>query len=152
MRKRAQKIQALLGENGFAYSDFIKAETIALSLEKQFSLNNLSHRETENEVKKSTENFSSLPLTNNQIDNLKCIQPSEKETNPLLRLWIRISDSESEHEAAESVNPIRQIHKSESTDSFLLADLFFLVGIGSFVPFQEPDPRIRSGVNDTSLL
>ncbi|GBN75635.1 RNA-directed DNA polymerase from mobile element jockey [Araneus ventricosus] len=77
MRKKAQKIPALLGENGFAYSDSIKAETIALSLEKQFSLNDLSNRETENEVKKSTENFSSLPLTNNQIDNLKCIQPSE---------------------------------------------------------------------------
>ncbi|GBN85166.1 putative RNA-directed DNA polymerase from transposon BS [Araneus ventricosus] len=77
MRKKAQKIPALLGENGFAYSDSIKAETIALSLEKQFSLNDLSHRETENEVKKSTENFSTLPLTNNQIDNLKCIQPSE---------------------------------------------------------------------------
>ncbi|GBL68719.1 putative RNA-directed DNA polymerase from transposon X-element [Araneus ventricosus] len=77
MRKKAQKIPALLGENGFAYSDSIKAETIAISLEKQFSLNDLSHRETENEVKKSTENFSTLPFTNNQIDNLKCIQPSE---------------------------------------------------------------------------
>ncbi|GBM99435.1 putative RNA-directed DNA polymerase from transposon X-element [Araneus ventricosus] len=77
MRKKAQKIPALLRENGFAYSDSMKAETIALSLEKQFSLNDLSHRETENEVKKSTENFSTLPLTNNQIDNLKCIQPSE---------------------------------------------------------------------------
>ncbi|GBM91126.1 putative RNA-directed DNA polymerase from transposon X-element [Araneus ventricosus] len=77
MRKKAQKIPALLGENGFAYSDSIKAETIALSLEKQFSFNDLSHRETENEVKKSTEHFSTLPLTNNQIDNLKCIQPSE---------------------------------------------------------------------------
>ncbi|GBO37692.1 putative RNA-directed DNA polymerase from transposon BS, partial [Araneus ventricosus] len=77
MRKKAQKIPALLGENGFAYSDSIKAETIALSLEKQFSLNDLSHKETENKVKKSTENFSTLPLTNNQIDNLKCIQPSE---------------------------------------------------------------------------
>ncbi|GBN44864.1 putative RNA-directed DNA polymerase from transposon X-element [Araneus ventricosus] len=74
---KAQKIPALLGENRFAYSDSIKAENIALSLEKQFSLNDLSHRQTENEVKKSTENFSTLPLTNNQIDNLKCIQPSE---------------------------------------------------------------------------
>ncbi|GBM55800.1 putative RNA-directed DNA polymerase from transposon BS, partial [Araneus ventricosus] len=65
MRKKAQKIPALLGENGFAYSDSIKAETIALSLEKQFSLNDLSHRETENEVKKSTKNFSSphSPIT-----------------------------------------------------------------------------------------
>ncbi|GBN88315.1 hypothetical protein AVEN_33580-1 [Araneus ventricosus] len=71
IRKKAQKIPALLGENGFAYSDSIKAETIALSLEQQFLLNDLSHRETENEVKKSTENFSTLPLTNNQIDNLK---------------------------------------------------------------------------------
>ncbi|GBO15313.1 putative RNA-directed DNA polymerase from transposon BS [Araneus ventricosus] len=77
MRKKAQKIPALQGENGFAYSDSIKAETIALSLEKQFSLNDLSQRETQNEVKKSTENFSSLPLTNNQTNNLKCIQPSE---------------------------------------------------------------------------
>ncbi|GBO06085.1 putative RNA-directed DNA polymerase from transposon BS [Araneus ventricosus] len=76
MRKKAQKIPALQGENGFAYSDSIKAETIALSLEKQFSLNDLSHRETENEVKKSTE-FSSPPLTNNNIYNLKCIQPFE---------------------------------------------------------------------------
>ncbi|GBM38261.1 putative RNA-directed DNA polymerase from transposon BS [Araneus ventricosus] len=75
--KKAQKIPALLGENGFAYSDSNKAETIALSIEKQFSLNDLSHRETENEVKKSTENFPSFPLTNNRIDNLKCIQPSE---------------------------------------------------------------------------
>ncbi|GBM99672.1 hypothetical protein AVEN_160071-1 [Araneus ventricosus] len=47
MCKKAQKIPALLGENGFVYSDSIKAETIALSLEKQFSLNDLSHRETE---------------------------------------------------------------------------------------------------------
>ncbi|GBM27751.1 putative RNA-directed DNA polymerase from transposon BS [Araneus ventricosus] len=77
MRKKAQKIPALLGENVFAYSDSIKAETIALSLEKQFSLNDLSHRETEKEVKKSTENFSSPTLTDNQIDNPKCIQPSE---------------------------------------------------------------------------
>ncbi|GBN47029.1 hypothetical protein AVEN_10075-1 [Araneus ventricosus] len=61
MLKKAQKIPVLLGENGFAYSDSIKAETIAVSLEKQFSLNDLSHRETENEVKKSTENFSSPP-------------------------------------------------------------------------------------------
>ncbi|GBO08367.1 hypothetical protein AVEN_139968-1 [Araneus ventricosus] len=76
--KKAQKIPALLGENGFAYSDSNKAETIALSIEKQFSLNDLSHRETENEVKKSTENFPSFPLTNNRIDNLKCIQPSEQ--------------------------------------------------------------------------
>ncbi|GBO22284.1 hypothetical protein AVEN_114243-1 [Araneus ventricosus] len=77
IRKKAQKIPALLRENEFAYSDSIKGETIALSLEKQFSLNDLSHRETENEVKKSTENFSSPPLTDNQIDNLKCMQPSE---------------------------------------------------------------------------
>ncbi|GBN84514.1 hypothetical protein AVEN_83764-1 [Araneus ventricosus] len=79
MRKKAQKIPALLGENGFAYSDSIKAETIAISLEKQFSLNGLSHRETENEVKKSTENFSSHTLTDKQIDNLKCIHPSEQQ-------------------------------------------------------------------------
>ncbi|GBO46346.1 hypothetical protein AVEN_202948-1 [Araneus ventricosus] len=79
MRKKAQKIPALLGENGLAYSDSIKAETIALSLEKQFSLNYLSHRETENEVKISTENLSSPTLTDNQIDNLKCIQPSEQQ-------------------------------------------------------------------------
>ncbi|GBN07012.1 putative RNA-directed DNA polymerase from transposon BS [Araneus ventricosus] len=77
MRKKAQKIPALLEENGLAYSDSIKAETIALSLEKQFSLNDLSHRETENEVKKSTENFSSPSLIDKQIDNLKYIQPSE---------------------------------------------------------------------------
>ncbi|GBO04088.1 hypothetical protein AVEN_245383-1 [Araneus ventricosus] len=78
-RKKAQKIPALLGENGFAYSDSIKAKIIALSLEKQFSLNDLSHRETENKVKKSTENFSFPQLTNNQIDNLKCIQPSQRQ-------------------------------------------------------------------------
>ncbi|GBO18286.1 putative RNA-directed DNA polymerase from transposon BS [Araneus ventricosus] len=77
MRKKAQKIPALLGENGFAYSDSNKAETIALSLEKQFSLNDLSHKETEKEVKTSKENFSSPTLTDNQIDNPKCIQPSE---------------------------------------------------------------------------
>ncbi|GBO16303.1 hypothetical protein AVEN_210904-1 [Araneus ventricosus] len=71
MRKKTQNIPSLLGEDGFAYSHSIKAETIALSLKKQFSLNDLSHRETENEVKKSTENFSSphSPITKLIISN-----------------------------------------------------------------------------------
>ncbi|GBO04509.1 hypothetical protein AVEN_74462-1 [Araneus ventricosus] len=69
MRKKAQKIPALLGKNGFAYSDSIKAETIALSLEKQFSLNDLSHRETEKET------LAPLPIL---IRNFKILKSSSK--------------------------------------------------------------------------
>ncbi|GBN54312.1 RNA-directed DNA polymerase from mobile element jockey [Araneus ventricosus] len=77
MRRKAQKIPALKGEFKLALSDPDKAETIALSLEKQFSLNNLSHSETEEEVNESTKNFSP-PINNNyQNDNINSIQPSE---------------------------------------------------------------------------
>ncbi|GBL59561.1 hypothetical protein AVEN_49460-1 [Araneus ventricosus] len=92
----------------------------------------------------------------------------QNETNPLPKLWIRINDSESESvipnprnqsksnsDSADSsrirfrefiTNPIPRIqHESDSADSFLL------VGIGPLVPFEDPDPRIRSGVNDSSL-
>ncbi|GBO19565.1 putative RNA-directed DNA polymerase from transposon BS [Araneus ventricosus] len=89
MRKKAQKIPALQGENGFAYSDSIKAETIALSLEKQFSLNDLSHRETEKEVNKSTENFSPShsPITKLIIsDAFSPLRESLTTTHQLLRV------------------------------------------------------------------
>ncbi|GBN88314.1 putative RNA-directed DNA polymerase from transposon X-element [Araneus ventricosus] len=77
MRRKAQKIPALKGEFKLALSDPDKAETIELSLEKQFSLNNLSHSETEEEVNQSTNNFSP-PINNNyQNDNINSIQPSE---------------------------------------------------------------------------
>ncbi|GBO36948.1 hypothetical protein AVEN_211187-1 [Araneus ventricosus] len=77
MRRKAQKIPALKGEFKLALSDPDKAETIAVSLEKQFSLNNLSHSETEEEVNESTNNFSP-PINNNyQNDNINSIQPSE---------------------------------------------------------------------------
>ncbi|GBN41409.1 hypothetical protein AVEN_151447-1 [Araneus ventricosus] len=74
----------------------------------------------------------------------------QNETNSLPKLWIRNNDSESEsvipnprnHSESNSdsrirfrgfiTNPIpRNHHKSDSADSFLLADLFLLDGIGS---------------------
>ncbi|GBN38588.1 hypothetical protein AVEN_110873-1 [Araneus ventricosus] len=76
----------------------------------------------------------------------------QNETNPLPKLWIRISDSESESVIPNPWNqsesnsdsrirfrgfiedPIPRIHRgSDSADSaysFLLADSFLLVGIG----------------------
>ncbi|GBN41206.1 hypothetical protein AVEN_65472-1 [Araneus ventricosus] len=57
-----------------------------------------------------------------------------KETNPLLRLWIRIGDSE-----WESVNPNPQIRSFWSESD-------------PVVPFEEPDPQIRFGVNVTSVI
>ncbi|GBN99730.1 hypothetical protein AVEN_24519-1 [Araneus ventricosus] len=77
MRRKAQKIPALKGEFKLAHSDPDKAETIAVSLEKQFSLNNLSHSEIEEEVNESKNNFYP-PINNNyQNDNINSIQPSE---------------------------------------------------------------------------
>ncbi|GBM90252.1 hypothetical protein AVEN_154261-1 [Araneus ventricosus] len=75
-------------------------------------------------------------------------------TNPLLRLCIRISDSES-----ESANPNRNqqirihgfTHPIPRIRSFQRLRSFWSES-DSFVPFEESDPRIRSGVNDTSLL
>ncbi|GBM26894.1 hypothetical protein AVEN_264750-1 [Araneus ventricosus] len=78
----------------------------------------------------------------------------QNETNPLLKLWIRISDSESEsaipnpRNQSESnsdsrirflgfiANPIPRIHhRSDSSVSFLLADSFLLrIRILGFVP------------------
>ncbi|GBN70552.1 hypothetical protein AVEN_187652-1 [Araneus ventricosus] len=65
------------------------------------------------------------------------------------------------HDAADSANPIPRIHKSESKDSQIRFRGFItnrIRRICSFwsewdliVPFEESDPRIRSGVNDTSL-
>ncbi|GBM94235.1 hypothetical protein AVEN_154445-1 [Araneus ventricosus] len=77
LRRKDQKIPALKGELKLALSDPDKAETIALSLEKQFSLNNLSHSETEEEVNESTNNFSPPINNNHQNDNINGIQPSE---------------------------------------------------------------------------
>ncbi|GBN78190.1 hypothetical protein AVEN_159157-1 [Araneus ventricosus] len=78
----------------------------------------------------------------------------QNETNPLPKLWIRISDSESE---SRTPNPRNQSesnsdsrirfcglitdaipwihHESDSGDSFLLADSFLLLGIGSVRSF-----------------
>ncbi|GBN39317.1 hypothetical protein AVEN_38439-1 [Araneus ventricosus] len=69
----------------------------------------------------------------------------QNETN-LLRLWIRISDFESKSCAAQSVNPIPipWIYESDSVDSRLR--------FCGFVPFENPDSHIHSGVNDTSLF
>ncbi|GBM94227.1 hypothetical protein AVEN_154441-1 [Araneus ventricosus] len=69
----------------------------------------------------------------------------QNEANPLPKLWIRISDSESKSVIPNRkirVNPI-PIHESDSADSsrirfrgfgdsFLLADSFLLLGIGSW--------------------
>ncbi|GBM22706.1 hypothetical protein AVEN_81467-1 [Araneus ventricosus] len=109
----------------------------------------------------------------------------QNETNPLPKLWIRISDSESESVIPNSrnqsesnsdsrirfrgfiTNPIPRIHhESDSPDSSRIRFQGFMTNpiprirrIRSFwsesdpvVPFKDPDPRIRSGVNDSSLL
>ncbi|GBN00031.1 hypothetical protein AVEN_249267-1 [Araneus ventricosus] len=60
----------------------------------------------------------------------------QNETNPLLKLWIRISDSES-----ESVIPIPRIRQIRSLCSEL----------DPVIPFEDSDPWIRFGVNDLSL-
>ncbi|GBM75935.1 hypothetical protein AVEN_125343-1 [Araneus ventricosus] len=61
-----------------------------------------------------------------------------KETNPLPKLWIRISDSESE---SIIPNPRNQ-SESDSADSSRIGfgNSFLLVGIGSIFPFEDPDP------------
>ncbi|GBN82223.1 hypothetical protein AVEN_111552-1 [Araneus ventricosus] len=78
----------------------------------------------------------------------------QNETNPLPKLWIRISDSESvipnPRNQSESnsdsqirfrgfiMNPIRRIRSFWSESDPVVA-------------FEDPDPRIRSGVDDSSL-
>ncbi|GBM17154.1 hypothetical protein AVEN_251063-1 [Araneus ventricosus] len=76
------------------------------------------------------------------------------ETNPLPKLWIRISDSES-----ESVIPNPRNQSESNSDSRIRGFIINPIPrIRSFwsesdqvVPFEDPDPRIRSGVNDSSL-
>ncbi|GBL83946.1 hypothetical protein AVEN_100834-1 [Araneus ventricosus] len=58
----------------------------------------------------------------------------QNETNPLPKLWIRICDSES-----ESVIPNPRIRSFWSESD-------------PVVPFEDPDPRFRSGVNDSLLI
>ncbi|GBO03974.1 hypothetical protein AVEN_121681-1 [Araneus ventricosus] len=81
----------------------------------------------------------------------------QNETNSLPKLWIRISDSES-----ESVIPNPR-NQSESNSDSRIRFLGFIMNriprIRSFwsesdpvVPFEDPDLQIRSGVNDSSLL
>ncbi|GBN31599.1 hypothetical protein AVEN_214433-1 [Araneus ventricosus] len=79
------------------------------------------------------------------------------ETNHLPKLWIRISDSES-----ESVIPNLRNQSESNSDSRIRFRRFIMNPIRrirSFwsesdlvVPFEDPDPQIRSGVNDSSLL
>ncbi|GBN86207.1 hypothetical protein AVEN_138991-1 [Araneus ventricosus] len=88
----------------------------------------------------------------------------QNETNPLPKLWIRISDSESEsvipypQNQSESnsdsrirfrefiKNPIPRIHHES-----ILRILSFWSESDPVVPFEDPDPRNRSGENDSSL-
>ncbi|GBM61254.1 hypothetical protein AVEN_255915-1 [Araneus ventricosus] len=88
----------------------------------------------------------------------------ENETNPLPKLWIRISDSES-----ESVIPNPRNQSESNSDSRIRFRGFItnliprihqksIPQIRSFssesdpvVPFEAPDSRNRSGVNDSSL-
>ncbi|GBN42209.1 hypothetical protein AVEN_226628-1 [Araneus ventricosus] len=88
----------------------------------------------------------------------------QNETNPLPKLWIRISDSDSESIIPNPRNPIPRIHhESDFEDSSRIRFRGFITNpirrIRSFwsesdpvVPFEDPYPRIRSGVNDSSLL
>ncbi|GBN34604.1 hypothetical protein AVEN_130431-1 [Araneus ventricosus] len=81
----------------------------------------------------------------------------QNETNPLPKLWIRISDSES-----ESVIPNPRNQSESNSDSRIRFPGFitdpiprirtFCSKSNPVVPFEDPDPRIRSGVNDSSLL
>ncbi|GBN59566.1 hypothetical protein AVEN_11344-1 [Araneus ventricosus] len=81
----------------------------------------------------------------------------QNETNPLPKLWIRISDSES-----ESVIPNPRNQSESNSDSRIRFRRFItnpIPRIRSFwsesylvVPFKDPDPQIRSGVNDSSLV
>ncbi|GBN08902.1 hypothetical protein AVEN_75462-1, partial [Araneus ventricosus] len=78
------------------------------------------------------------------------------ETNPLPKLWIRIGDSES-----ESVIPNPRNQSESNSDSRIRFRGFItnpIPRIRSFwsesdpvVPFEDPERRIRSGVNDSSL-
>ncbi|GBM87978.1 hypothetical protein AVEN_91932-1 [Araneus ventricosus] len=80
----------------------------------------------------------------------------QKETNPLPKLWIRISDSES-----ESVIPNPRNHIESNSDSRIRFPGFIMNPNPRFrsfwsesdpvVPFEDPDMRNRSGVNDISL-
>ncbi|GBM98753.1 hypothetical protein AVEN_74725-1 [Araneus ventricosus] len=88
----------------------------------------------------------------------------QNETNPLPKLWIRINDSES-----ESVIPNQRNQSQSNSDSRIRFRTFVtnliprnhhesIPRIRSFssesdplVPFEAPDPRNRSGVNDSSL-
>ncbi|GBM64558.1 hypothetical protein AVEN_232736-1 [Araneus ventricosus] len=84
-------------------------------------------------------------------------RPEWNETNPLPKLWIRISDSES-----ESVIPNPRSQNESNSDSRIRFHGFITNPIprlrsfwsesGPFVTFEDPDPRIRSGANDSSLI
>ncbi|GBM04508.1 hypothetical protein AVEN_197909-1 [Araneus ventricosus] len=81
----------------------------------------------------------------------------QNETNPLPKLWIRISDSES-----ESVIPNPRNQSESNSDSRIRFRGFTtnpIPRIRSFwsesdpvVPFEDSDPLIRSGMNDSSLI
>ncbi|GBO24504.1 hypothetical protein AVEN_120743-1 [Araneus ventricosus] len=89
----------------------------------------------------------------------------QNETNPLPKLWIRISDSESEsvvpnpRNQSESnpdsrirfrefiMNPIPRIRRMRSFQRIRS----FWSELDTIVPFEDPDPWIRSGVNISSL-
>ncbi|GBN36955.1 hypothetical protein AVEN_127467-1 [Araneus ventricosus] len=90
----------------------------------------------------------------------------QNETNPLPKLWNRISDSES-----VSVIPNPRNQSESNSDSQIrfrgfitnpipwIRQIRSLQRIRSFwseldpvVPFEDPDPRNRSGVNDSSLI
>ncbi|GBN77667.1 hypothetical protein AVEN_128471-1 [Araneus ventricosus] len=80
------------------------------------------------------------PATEDESPEAMCF-PQNPPTG-LLKLWIGISNSESaesERIQFRFTNPIPRIRSfwSESDPD---------------APFKDPDPRIRSGVNDTSLL
>ncbi|GBN98908.1 hypothetical protein AVEN_274721-1 [Araneus ventricosus] len=78
MRKKAQKITALLGENGFANSDSYQGRNYSPKSRETILIKRPISQRDGKGGQKSAENFSSpSTLTDNQIDNLKCIQSSE---------------------------------------------------------------------------
>ncbi|GBN65038.1 putative RNA-directed DNA polymerase from transposon X-element, partial [Araneus ventricosus] len=78
-RKKHTRISALNGPTSIAFTNTDKAETIADSLQNQFTLNNLTGTATENRVNHTinefnkTDNFPPLP-TPNPTDIIKCIR------------------------------------------------------------------------------
>ncbi|GBM25427.1 hypothetical protein AVEN_245832-1 [Araneus ventricosus] len=81
----------------------------------------------------------------------------QNETNPLPKLWSRISDSES-----ESVIPNPRNQSESNSDSRIQFRGFFMNLIrwirnfwsesDPVVPFEDPDLRIRTGVNESFPL